>query len=313
MYFAADLRKIINGSDPALAQQLVESSFFWITDLTEPDPWYGLPIATGALLYLNVETAMGQKTLGGETSSKSNMAKFLKDAFQTLAIFMPCFMAQQASGIQLYLATSMVFTLLQSNAMRNDTVRQAIGLPPTNTKPKEMMEGEYVKDFLEKMAARQEAASKGGFVLGEGVMIGMGAAMPRMGKKTKSTIVVEKVEEMDESKMIKVEIEMPSYTLKTGPVVTPEIFKVTPTPFLPGMKEPEYYTPLGTSQEQPLSMPEIPLSTMEAANRGEKPVEIAPKEMLARRVQNKKNNSGPINVSKLKSKLHRNKGKRGKR
>ena len=124
---------------------------------------------------------------------------------------------------------------------------------------------------------------------------------------------LEKVEEMDESKMIKVEIEMPSYTLKTGPVVTPEIFKVTPTPFLPGMKEPEYYTPLGTSQEQPLSMPEIPSNTMEAANRGEKPVEIAPKKMLAKRVQNKKNNSGPINVSKLKSKLNRNKGKRGKR
>ena len=50
-----DLRKIIEGSDPSLAQKLVESNFFWITDLTEPDPWYGLPIATGALLYLNVE------------------------------------------------------------------------------------------------------------------------------------------------------------------------------------------------------------------------------------------------------------------
>jgi len=36
MYFASDLRKIIEGSDPQLAQQLVDSSFFWITDLTEP-------------------------------------------------------------------------------------------------------------------------------------------------------------------------------------------------------------------------------------------------------------------------------------
>ena len=52
-----DLRKIIEGSDPLLAQKLVESSFLWLTDLTEPDPWYGLPIATGLLLYLNVEVS----------------------------------------------------------------------------------------------------------------------------------------------------------------------------------------------------------------------------------------------------------------
>jgi membrane protein insertase Oxa1/YidC/SpoIIIJ len=57
IYFAMDLRKIIEGSDPALAQKLVESNFLWLTDLTEPDPWYGLPIATGVLLYMNVEVS----------------------------------------------------------------------------------------------------------------------------------------------------------------------------------------------------------------------------------------------------------------
>ena len=58
-----DLRKIIEGSDPSLAQKLVESNFFWITDLTEPDPWYGLPIATGALLYMNVEVRERRRRL----------------------------------------------------------------------------------------------------------------------------------------------------------------------------------------------------------------------------------------------------------
>jgi hypothetical protein len=58
-----DLRKIIEGSDPSLAQKLVESNFFWITDLTEPDPWYGLPIATGALLYMNVEVRERRRKL----------------------------------------------------------------------------------------------------------------------------------------------------------------------------------------------------------------------------------------------------------
>lgn len=98
VYFASDLRRIIEGSNPALAQHLVESSFFWIADMTEPDPWYGLPIFTGLLLYMNVEVAVGKQSLGGEVSAKSNMAILLKDGFQSLAIFMPCFMSQQPSG-----------------------------------------------------------------------------------------------------------------------------------------------------------------------------------------------------------------------
>jgi len=326
MYFAMDLRKIIEGSDPALAQQLVESSFFWITDLSEPDPFYALPIATGALLYLNVETAVGKKSLSGETSSQSNMAKLLKDAFQTLAIFMPCFMAQQPSGIQLYLATSMVFTLLQSNAMRNDIVRQAVGLPPISTKPKEMKSGEHYQDFVKKMKERQAEKAKGGFILGEGVsLMAANISVPRFGKKRKSTIVVEKQEEeeeLDESKMIKgVEFELPAYSLPSI-LVFPDSYKTTPTPFLPGQRAPVFHTPLNgmapteTTEEEQLSMPEIPMSVMEAANRGvrpEKPVEMAPREVLERREDEKKKSEGSIDVDKLTSKWNRRKGKRGKK
>jgi len=322
MYFASDLRKIIEGSDPALAQQLVDSTFFWITDLTEPDPWYGLPIATGALLYLNVETAIGKRTLSGETSSKSNMALLLKDAFQTLAIFMPCFMAQQPSGVQLYLATSMVFTLIQSNAMRNDAVRQAIGLPPTNTKPKSMVEGEYVKDFLAKMAERQAAKAKGGFALGEGVFIlGSNISVPKRGKKRKSSIEVEEkeltVDDLDDSQLMK--IQLPDHTLQSPLLVFPDMYKTTPVPFISGLREPEFYTPHGNRSSnsqvsEKLSMPDIPLNVMEAANRGElpeKPIEMASKEVLKKSIHE---SDGPINLAKkVKSKWNKKKGKRGKR
>ena len=322
MYFASDLRKIIEGSDPALAQQLVDSTFFWVIDLTEPDPWYGLPIATGALLYLNVETAIGKRTLSGETSSKSNMALLLKDAFQTLAIFMPCFMAQQPSGVQLYLATSMVFTLIQSNAMRNDAVRQAIGLPPTNTKPKSMVEGEYVKDFLAKMAERQAAKAKGGFALGEGVFIlGSNISVPKRGKKRKSSIEVEKkeltVDDLDESQLVK--IKLPDHTLQSPLLVFPDMYKTTPVPFISGLREPEFFTPHGNRSNssqvsEKLSMPDIPLNVMEAANRGElpeKPIVMASKEVLQK---SRHKSDGPINLAKkVKSKWNKKKGKRGKR
>ncbi len=83
-YVSIDIRKIINGANPELAQKLTESSYlFYGMDLTEADPYYGLPILGGALLYLNVEMAMGKRALSGETSSKSNIAIYLKDFFQS--------------------------------------------------------------------------------------------------------------------------------------------------------------------------------------------------------------------------------------
>lgn len=82
-YFSIDLRKIIHGADPALAQELTESGFFWVPDLTEADPMYGLPILAGLLLYANVEVAIGQKSLSGEAASKSKLAGYLKDFFQS--------------------------------------------------------------------------------------------------------------------------------------------------------------------------------------------------------------------------------------
>ena len=83
-YVSIDIRKIINGANPELAQKLTESPYlFYGMDLTEADPYYGLPILGGALLYLNVEMAMGKRALSGETSSKSNIAMYLKDFFQS--------------------------------------------------------------------------------------------------------------------------------------------------------------------------------------------------------------------------------------
>ena len=81
-YVSIDLRKIINGQDPHLASELMESGLFWFKDLTEPDPWFALPVLSGLLLYYNVEVAVGKQSLSGETASQSNMARILKDSFQ---------------------------------------------------------------------------------------------------------------------------------------------------------------------------------------------------------------------------------------
>jgi hypothetical protein len=363
-----DLRKIIEGSDPILAQKLVESNFLWITDLTEPDPWYGLPIATGALLYLNVEVSrsgdscsvgraaggsgvpfvltskpcsgfsnrhniirtihacqmsVGKQALSGEASSKSNIAKILKDVFQSLAIFMPGFMAQQPSGVQIYLLTSMIFTLLQAKAMRNDVVRDALGLPSMNARPRDMSDSDIVKHFLEQMSERQAAKARGGYVMGEGVHVtGANISVPRFGSRRESSIVVATNPENDAygttGKLEMIKIELPDHTLRSPLLVQPQMFESTPVPYLPGMSPGVLHTPRTKfgKVEQPLSMPDIPPSVMEAANRGVKsPMEtvtMAPKAVLQRIEEGKRKRAGPINASKLRSKWNRDKGN-GKR
>lgn len=81
-YFATDIRKIVKGSNPQLAQNLETGGALWFPDLTEPDPWYVLPVIAGILLYTNVEFAVGRNSLAGETTSKSNTANIMKDLFQ---------------------------------------------------------------------------------------------------------------------------------------------------------------------------------------------------------------------------------------
>ena len=185
-YVAIDLRKIVNGADPALAQELTESSFHWVPDLTDPDPWYGLPIAAGAMLYANVEVAIGKRSLSGPTAAKSDFAGLLKDAFQTLAVFMPCFVSQSPGGIQIYLVSSFTFTLLQGGALRSDAIRNILGLPAMGSPP---TEPKFAKEFMEfkKMEQKAREIRGDGPVLGRNILaVGFETSFP--GTNRPSTI-----------------------------------------------------------------------------------------------------------------------------
>lgn len=185
-YVAIDLRKIVNGRDPELAQELTESKFLWVTDLTDPDPFYGLPIAAGAMLYLNVEVAVGRRSLSGPTASKSDFASLLKDLFQTLAVFMPCLASQSPAGLQVYLLSSFTWTLFQGAALRNDTVRGWIGLPSMDAPPSEP---KYAKEFMEfkKLEQKAKEIRGDGPVLGRNVLaVGFETSFP--GTNRPSTI-----------------------------------------------------------------------------------------------------------------------------
>lgn len=183
-YVATDLRKIVNGADPALAQELTETNFLWLTDLTDPDPWFGLPIAAGAMLYFNVEVAIGQRSLTGPATSKSDFARLLKDGFQTLAVFMPCFSAQSPAGLQIYLVSSFTWTLFQSAALRNDACRGFLGLPPLGNPP---TEPKFAKEFMEfkKLEQKAKEIRGDGPVLGKNVLaVGFETSFPGTNRPT---------------------------------------------------------------------------------------------------------------------------------
>ena len=138
-YLSVDLRKLVNGLDPALAQELVDHSkhapvlLSWIPDLTEPDPWFGLPMVCGALLYVHMEVAMGSRrnhVLEHPSAHKANSILLIKDIFQCVAVFLPCCTSQMAAGMQIYLTTTFTITLIQSQLLKTASVRSMVGLPP---------------------------------------------------------------------------------------------------------------------------------------------------------------------------------------
>lgn len=169
-YISIDLRKIVNGLDPVLAQELVESSVAWVPDLTEADPYYGLPIVAGLLLYGNMEVALGKRSMAGEAASKADTSKLLKDIFQSFAVFMPCFTSHLPGGIQVYLVTSFCFTLVQSAALRSESFRKLVGLPSMLAQPSA---GRFSMQLIELKKLEQKARE----LRGDGPVLGKGVLM----------------------------------------------------------------------------------------------------------------------------------------
>jgi len=296
MYVSIDLRKIINGADPELAQQLTEGGLFWFKDLTEPDTWYCLPILGGLLLYYNVEVAIGKQSLSGETASKSNVALYLKDFFQSLAVFMPCFMSQSPAGIQIYLITSFIFTYYQGQALRSDAFRGMVGLPLRSGAPNK--EAKYAQEFIKlKKLERKAREERGdGEVLGKGVLAA-GLEASFAGSKRQSTIVGSGVNLISQSIETK----------------TPRVHVVPPVPvgnapFVHGISAPakEFKASEKLSHEkietQHKVMEEPTEIEIERANLGQPPIEIAK--------PSNRNNDADFDVHRFKSKKRNNKKRR---
>lgn len=66
---------------------------------------------------------------------------------------MPCITANSPAGVQIYLLTSFTFTLFQSAALRNDSFRALVGLPPKDAPPPDAI---YVKEMIQYSKLEEE-------------------------------------------------------------------------------------------------------------------------------------------------------------
>ncbi|EDM79460.1 60 kDa inner membrane insertion protein [Plesiocystis pacifica SIR-1] len=83
---------------------LYHESFLWLPDLTQPDPYYILPIGMGALMFL--QTSMNPNPGGDEMQAKM-MKWMMPGVFVVMMLFLP-------SGLGVYIFANITLSLIQS-------------------------------------------------------------------------------------------------------------------------------------------------------------------------------------------------------
>lgn len=124
------LRQICGSS----LESLRTGGFFWVTDLTAPDPFYILPIVSCASIAVLTEVIM----LSGGLNALSSY-KYL---IRIVPLVTLPFMLKFAAGIQLFWLTTNVIVLTQLSILRIPRVRTALNIPP-------IVQGVAVQGFKE--------------------------------------------------------------------------------------------------------------------------------------------------------------------
>lgn len=262
VYISTDMRKIVNGLDPELAQQLVDTEVGWISDLTLADPY--LPIVAGIMMYANVEVAVGKQSLAGDNAAKANSGVFMKDMFQSGAVFMPCFTSQMPAGIQIYIVTSFAFTMIQSQALRTNSIREMMGLPPISKTPEAP---KYASQLLKLMELEQKAkqARGDGPVLGKHGILAREFEISFAGTARPSTIQGSGVTPIHETPSLSVGDNNPLQQFPKELADMPFIRGVTAPVSQLREQHPDWF-------DVPAPKPAPVDDRMEKANRGEMPV-----------------------------------------
>ena len=109
--------------DPKLAQELSTGGALWFENLTVADATLVLPLAAIGLTYINLQVSLGN-------APRNSMLYWLKDIGQVLLIVGLPLTSGLPQGIFVYWTTSAAFSAVQTQVLRADSTRIALGLPP---------------------------------------------------------------------------------------------------------------------------------------------------------------------------------------
>eukprot|EP00123_Amoebidium_parasiticum_P018277 comp24157_c1_seq1/m.44006 comp24157_c1_seq1/g.44006 ORF comp24157_c1_seq1/g.44006 comp24157_c1_seq1/m.44006 type:complete len:418 (-) comp24157_c1_seq1:378-1631(-) len=109
-----------------MAELPVESmktgGLLWVTDLTIPDPYYILPVASGLSMLASLE-------LGTEGVSNQQQTVVMRNAFRIMSIVFIPVMASFPSALLMYWTTNNIFSLSQLAILRIPAIKKALNIP----------------------------------------------------------------------------------------------------------------------------------------------------------------------------------------
>ncbi|PSN75414.1 hypothetical protein BS50DRAFT_628606 [Corynespora cassiicola Philippines] len=121
--------RCIRGMSTQPVTGMTTDGFAWFTDLTVPDPYYILPVASGAVAYALFK-------LGGDTgvANDAPTASARKGLMYGMPAFMTVITAFQPAGLQLYFVISSMLGAASGQLLRQPAVRKLVGIHPLPTK-----------------------------------------------------------------------------------------------------------------------------------------------------------------------------------
>ena len=119
--FFAALRGLAAAKVPSLA----EGGTLWFTDLTVPDPTYGLPILAGATFLLTVELGAADGMQGQAESTMRTM----KNVMRALSVLIVPLTVNLPASVFMYWSASNMFSLTQTLLLKHPRIRKVLGVP----------------------------------------------------------------------------------------------------------------------------------------------------------------------------------------
>ncbi|KPV72078.1 uncharacterized protein RHOBADRAFT_56205 [Rhodotorula graminis WP1] len=124
MFFA--LRGLANAGIVSMSTE----GFGWVQDLTQPDPYYLLPVTSTALTLATLETGVDSSTQV-QTSTTKNM----KMIFRVLLVGALPFIAYFPAALLIYWTTNNFLSLVQSTLLKTPFMRSLLSIPTPPPKP----------------------------------------------------------------------------------------------------------------------------------------------------------------------------------